>query len=459
MRIVHAVHDFLPRHQAGSEIYVLELCRALTSRHAITIVCAEYDPSRSHGDIAWRIYEGLPVAEIINNWHGSAFDASYRSATITETLDAVLQTVQPHVIHVHSFLNLSFDLVTVAKRRGIPLVATLHDYTLVCPSGGQRIHRSANHVCHTIDPDRCAGCFRESPFLSQIAFSRVAALTGHGGVMMQAARGLLSTLPRVASTISRAATQATPLTVSAEDIRVRLAAARALFDAIDLWIAPSGAIGREFERLGLPTSRLLVSDYGFVPLTVPPRRAARRPVRFGFVGTLAWHKGVHVLIDAVRSLPADGYELTIFGDLGVFPDYAADLRHRAAGLPVRFAGAFQRKDLASVYSQIDVLVVPSLWMENSPLVIHEAFMAGVPIVGARMGGIVDLVEHGVSGLLFDPTSPHELSEVLNRLIEQPEVIDTLARRLPRVKTIDEDARGLEAVYENLAARSRLAHPA
>ena len=58
----------------------------------------------------------------------------------------VLDAVQPHVVHVHSLLNLSFDLPAVARARGVPVVATLHDYSLVCPSGGQRVHRADAHL-------------------------------------------------------------------------------------------------------------------------------------------------------------------------------------------------------------------------------------------------------------------------------------------------------------------------
>src|SRR5262249_1399492 len=154
----------------------------------------------------------------------------------------------------------------------------------------------------------------------------------------------------------------------------------------------------------IPRSKIRVSDYGFAAL--PRRRAQtahRGPLRIGFVGTLVWHKGPHVLLDAVRGLPGDAFQLKIFGSLDVFPDYVAELRTRAAGLPVDFMGGFAREQTAAVYDQIDVLVVPSLWLENSPLVIHEAFMAGIPVVGARIGGIADLVEDGVSGLLYDPT--------------------------------------------------------
>jgi threonine dehydrogenase-like Zn-dependent dehydrogenase len=65
--------------------------------------------------------------------------------------------------HVHNLLNLTFDLPMMARRREIAVVATLHDYTLVCASGGQRAHRAEHHRCDVIDVARCARCFCESP--------------------------------------------------------------------------------------------------------------------------------------------------------------------------------------------------------------------------------------------------------------------------------------------------------
>ena len=98
--------------------------------------------------------------------------------------------------------------------------------------------------------------------------------------------------------------------------------------------------------------------------------------------------------------------------------------------------------------------MPSLWLENSPLVIHEAFMTGIPIVGARIGGIADLVEHGVNGLLYTPTSSAELGDVLRSLIEAPDRLDELARRLPRVKPLAQDAHEWEATYAEMLQRGR-----
>src|SRR5262245_30025970 len=183
MRLVHAIHDFLPRHRAGSELYAFELCRQLSRQHLVTIVCAEYDPAREHGSVRWRVHEGLPVVEIVNNWKADRFADTYQPAVINEVLEHVLRATEPEVVHIHNLLNLSFDLPSIAQSRGIRTVATLHDYTLVCPSGGQRVHMAEEHICAEIDVDRCSRCFLDSPFFSQMAAARLPAITTSRTVM------------------------------------------------------------------------------------------------------------------------------------------------------------------------------------------------------------------------------------------------------------------------------------
>jgi len=159
----------------------------------------------------------------------------------------------------------------------------------------------------------------------------------------------------------------------------------------------------------------------------------------------------HVLLDAVRRLANDTYELQIHGDEKVFPDYVADLRRRAEGMPVRFMGRFDQAQAMAVYGGLDVLVVPSVWLENSPLVIHEAFQAGVPVVGSRIGGTADLVTDGVNGRLYDPASPADLAAILSSLVDNPEQLAAWAVALPPVRTVEDDARGWERTYEEVIA--------
>ncbi|HET9371880.1 MAG TPA: glycosyltransferase [Vicinamibacterales bacterium] len=454
LTLLHAIHDFLPRHRAGSEIYACALARALSARHDVTVLCAEFDAARPHGCVTWRVEGELPVVEIVNNWRCESFADTYRPPLVGERIAHVLDTIAPQIVHVHSLFNLSFALPALARSRGIAVVATLHDYTLVCPSGGQRVHRADRYVCHVIDPDRCARCFGESPFAAQMSIGRLVSAAPRLNPMPAIARAVRRRLPVVAERAAAMARQAAPPAVTRADIERRLSAAREVFDQIDLFVAPSRSMADEYVRLGLPASRIEVADYGFAPLPAAPRRAHDGPLRIGFVGTLVWHKGAHVLIDAARLLPAGRFEIHLAGDVDVFPDYVRGLRRAAEGLPVRFAGSFDRDRVAEIYAGIDVLVVPSIWLENSPLVIHEAFMAGVPVVGARIGGIPGLVEDGVNGRLYDPHSPADLARVLAELIARPDGGRALAAAATGVRAIDDDAARWEEIYRAAAARTR-----
>lgn len=452
MRILHAIHDFLPRHQAGSEIYAFELGRETARRHEVTVLCADFDPSRPHGHVSWRLHEGLPVVEVVNNWVCDSFAETYRPPVVGSHVGHVLHALQPDVLHVHNLLNLTFDLPEMARRQNIAVVATLHDYTLVCASGGQRVHRAEHHRCDVIDAARCARCFRESPFYTQMSYANAAAAAP--GPLYRAARRVARAFPVLTARAAELTRRVGGVAVTPADIEARLTAAREVFAHVDLFVAPSESIGLQYARLGIPAAKIRISDYGFVPLAGRARAPNGARLRIGYVGTLVWHKGVHVLIDAVRNLAPDRYELRIFGDTRVFPDYAAELRAQAGGAPIRFMNAFTRDQTAAIYEQIDVLVVPSLWLENSPLVIHEAYMAGVPVVGSRIGGIADLVADGSNGSLYEPTSSRELTAALQALIDDPDRLEHFRRTLPRVKTIAEDAREWEAAYRTVTAGRR-----
>jgi glycosyltransferase involved in cell wall biosynthesis len=477
MRILHAIHGFLPRHAAGSEIYAFHLCRELAKRHNVHVLAAEYDPARPHGSLAWRVHEGLPVIELANNWEGPFAD-TWRSKRLEAQMDRVLRATQPDIVHIHSLLNLSFELPRLARARGAAVAATLHDHSLVCPAGGQRLHLVERTVCHEIDASRCAGCFPHSPYHAQLAVGAMSRAAGRGGPGVgRTAKWLAAHAPGAAALFRRQVLARTqPL--AAADIQARLDHLRHVFESVQLFVAPSKSVADAHERLGLHRSKLLVSDYGFAHQSVRPTSGANperallsdatrtaplsplafrlSPLRIGFVGTLVWHKGVHVLLEAVRQLPPESYELEIWGNLATFPDYTASLETIARGLPVRFCGAFHNGEGVDVYSRFDLLVVPSLWPENSPLVIHEASMARVPVVAARIGGIPELVTDGVNGALYDPSSPEALAEALRSLLLTPGRLAQMAEHAPAVKTIEDDARDWERRYERLVDEARMA---
>ena len=456
MRLLHVIHDFLPRHGVGAEIYASNLCRELSRRHQVRVLCAEYDPTRPHGALVRRRHAGLAVDELINNWDVRSFEETYRSPLIDERFRGLLDELRPDLLHIHNLLTLSLDLPAIARERGVPSVATLHDHTLVCPSGGQRVHVAEEHVCTTIDPERCARCFVQSPLHQLMSVGplvrRLGSLTPLFSRFGRRALPVLAPARAAFERVTRSLRHQRDGAVGPGDIRRRLEHAATLFETVELFVSPSRALAEAFVELGLPRERLEVSDYGFPPLN--GRRGPRgERLRIGFVGTLVWHKGLHLLLEAARALPRERFELLVFGSLATFPDHVATLRRMARDLPVRFMGAFDAGEAARVYGQIDALVVPSLWPENSPLVIHEASMAGVPVVGARMGGIPELVQHEVSGLTYEARSAAALALALARLIDEPGLLERLASAAPPVKPIEDDAADWEARYARvLSAR-------
>ena len=447
LRILHAIHDFLPRHRAGSEIYAHTLATEQSRRHDVWVLAAEFDPSATHGTLRWRRSGSLPVVELINNWTFHHFGDTYSSPRLNEQLTHVLAAVQPDVLHVHNLLNLSLDLPRLARERGIAVVATLHDYTLVCISGGQRVHRAERHVCDEIDPERCVRCFAQSPFALQLTAGRITASARMPKLLSIAAR-VGRALPSAAAAV-RASTGA-PATV--DDVRRRLAYARHVFDMVDLFVAPSAAIGAEYVRLGIPPDRIEVSGYGH-PIAAPVQPRSRSPrtrgVRIGYTGSIVWHKGLHVLIEAARGLQGE-FEVNIHGDVNVDPTYAGELRSAAGDLPIRFAGAFDRDHVDDVYRTIDVLVVPSIWPENAPLVVQEARQYGIPVVASRIGGLPEFVRDAVDGRLFSPGSAGELRRILQSMIDDPSQVARLSAAPVEVKPIEVDAAEWERRYVRFA---------
>jgi glycosyltransferase involved in cell wall biosynthesis len=459
LRVLHAIHDFLPRHRAGSEIYAARLAREQGRRHEVAVLCSEYEPARPHASWIHRSHDGLPVHELVNNWPFTSLAETCSSPAIDGQLDALLAELRPDVLHVHSLLNLSFRLPALARARGIACVATVHDFTLLCPSGGQRVHAAEEHVCHEIDPVRCARCFGQSPFGLRLSVGPAARSLARIGGLRRAVELVRTRLPRVFATAGSLLGQRAAAQVSSVDVEERLAAALAVVDQFDELVAPSAALVRDMERFGVAPGRIRVSDNGFPPLH-PARDGAARDgaaaasdgrLRIGFVGTIVWHKGVHLLVEAMRRLPAERVRLRVFGDAAVFPDYAAKLRRAAEGLPVEFAGRFDENRAAGVYGELDVLVVPSLWPENSPLVIHEAFQAGVAVVGANVGGIPELVRHGTNGLVYDAFSPPALAAAITSLLDDPALLARLRHARTPVKTLEQDAADWERTYARVCA--------
>jgi glycosyltransferase involved in cell wall biosynthesis len=219
----------------------------------------------------------------------------------------------------------------------------------------------------------------------------------------------------------------------------------------DQLLAPSQFLIDQYVAAGYPRSRFTYIENGIPTEAIRqvPRRSADGRLRVTYLGSLAWQKGVHVLIKAFNGLPTGIARLRIWGDPTVFADYGDYLDRLLFHPDARLMGRIPNERVGEVLADSDVVVVPSLWYENSPLVIQEARAAGVPVVASGHGALAEKVRHEVDGLLFAPGDMLDLRQTLWRLVEEPELLARLRQGVPPPVSVAEHAAHLEAIYGRL----------
>lgn len=444
MKILFAAHQFFPEHYAGVETVTLGLARELRSRGHETYVLA---PKRSipgnnirPGEIQDYEFAGIPVRRVGRPEEGLSrpYRLDYENDVMAERTREYMRKVGPDIVHAEHFQGLSASVIPVFKEFGVPLVYTATDFWTFCPVVDLRRHDGV--LCKGPELSHCIRCIASrqpgTRIKTAVDLTPNAALRAAGG---------LSETPL--SKISRLLRQAGAVKERPGYIRERM-------ELVDHIIAYTRLTRDLLLANGIGAGKIEVSHYGIdtsgireahTDRTLPP------PLRVGFMGTLAPHKGCDVLIRAFKSLPPElGATLTIHGNLQRFKSFVGELR-RIAGDDKRitFAGPFPREELDRVLSEMNVLVVPSRWYENGPGVIFEAFAAGTPVVATDLGGMSEFVRHEEDGLLFELENAEDLARQLRRLVEEPGLLKKLRAGIGPVKTVQENVDELEELYGRL----------
>ncbi len=418
MRILHVVHQYLPEHVGGTELYTQSLARAQVAagHHAAIFFptgSAPADvPPTGETDAAGVSLYACPTGQRSRN---AVFWSTFRQPVIARRFAEVLEAEQPALVHVQHLMGLPATTVDQLTAAGIPYVATLHDYWFPC-ANAQLVTNYDHTLC--AGPNRWINCGR-------CALARA----GHDS---RAAAPLLAPLLAYRSRLLR---------------RVLAQAARV--------IAPSEFVRQKYAELGAPAGNMVVVPHGIeTPVGEQPvTPVERRPgeLSIAYVGSLAWQKGVHVLIEAVNGLLADAVRLTIYGDMTQYPDYVADLQARARHPSIHFAGPVGRAALWGRLAEADVLAVPSLWHETSSLAAQEAFAAGVPVLASDLGALRERVQHEQNGLLIPSGDVAAWRRQFERLIADPTLLPRLQAGIQPVRTIAEHLADIAAIYDQVVA--------
>jgi len=447
-------HAFLPRSVAGVEVYTDRLARALQQLgHTVWVLTAVHDLAARPHSIRPVSVGPVEVFELVNARLEGRLTSSYALPEIGEAIRSLLEQLRPDCVHAQHLLNLSADLLGSARRLGAAVVLTVHDYWLSCPRDGLRM-RADGFLCQAVDHRVCSDCLSDSPYLVG-PVQRLAARAARALALAPAVHWMHGHNPAATTAALRLIRGVRP--PAARDLRGALESRQrdlqCALREVDLVLAPTRFARDRAVEWGVPAPLVRVEPLGAIE-TAPRARPAGPRRRFGYLGSLLPHKGVHLLVESFRRLTRADVSLQIFGDPGLDPSYARDLRRLANGDPrIHFRGAAQPGDSA-VWACLDLLVLPSLWWENSPLSMLEALGWGVPVVASRTGGVPELIPAS-AGVLTSPGDVQALADVLAAAADGRILSEPLAP-LP-MRTAAHQAAALGELYAGLIAE-RGRHP-
>lgn len=417
MRALFLCHAHPDLQAGGTEIFARDLFRELCRDGAMRGLFVGGATAAYRAPSPGTALQGMPGAsDEMLLWTGG-FDPFLLSQVdlhrVVPALTALLEDVQPEIVHIHHLLALGSE-VPALVRRVLPrsvIVITLHDYYGICAHDGQMV-TVAGALCDAAGLDACRRCFPE--------------------------RGLA-------------------------DFRLRQLNVESAFAAADLLVAPSRFLRERFIAWGVAPERIRVLANGVPATAAAPHRAgaADRADQFGFFGHLNRFKGAAVAVQASARLSRAGvaHGLAVHGgDAHQAPETLEALRTAFAAAPeARRCGAYARGDLGRLMAGVDWVVVPSVWWENAPLVIQEAQLHRRPVICSGIGGMAEMVRDGVDGLHVPPNDPAALAAAMCRAAEEPGLWRRLVDGIGPPVGIAAAAAAHRALYDELLRARRAAH--
>ena len=416
-RLLIAAHSHPAITKGGAEIAAWRLYESISARrgwHAWFMGCArEAGAGRAGGVIT------QPFSDNEFVYAPSAFDW-FKFANLDKQypreLETVLHEATPEIVHFHHYVNFGVETF-LHIRRALPacrIVLTLHEFQAICNHYGQMVTKQKKSLCYEDSPRDCNRCFPE--------FSR-------------------------------------------SDFFLRKTYVSRFFDLVDQFISPSEFLADRYVKWGVPAAKMAVLENVTAPAapvedSLP--RSEDRILRVGFFGQISFLKGIHVALDAARILEDEevsDIQLEIHGDYTGQPeefqkDFLARLEN--AGRNVRFHGPYDNRRVDQLMRGFDVILVPSIWWENSPVVIQEALRNRRPIVCSNIGGMAEKVRNGTDGFHFAVGSAIELAALLRDLAEDREKLARVAREMRPAEPPEQAVDRHVELYERLLGREAAA---
>jgi glycosyltransferase involved in cell wall biosynthesis len=441
MKIAIFVHCFFPEHFYGTETYTLNIATNLLNLgHTVTVVAGTFYGEPTKGDtVSSYVYNGVDVLVIDKNFFPNRrVRDTYNQPEMAPVLRSVLTRLQPDVIHVTHLINHTAMLLDLAREMEIPTVATLTDFFGFCFTN--KLEDARGLLCSGPSRDRsnCVACYLKVAGTAHTSHPLLVWLRS------QLPLSLFSRLIVLAARLHLLPAKELAHVVTDLQERPNLLGER-YNRTYGTVIAPTAFLAKAYRANGL---QVPIRTHWFgvdIQRSPKPPRDHEAPLRLGYIGQIAEHKGVDLLLEAFRRVQPCRAEVIIYGPLDQDPVYAQRLQG-IAGPNVQFRATFPPEEMMAVMGELDVLVIPSRWYENSPLVLLYALATHTPVIVSRVEGLTEFLEEGVNGFSFERGSCVDLVRVLQGFLSDPTLAGRLSGSTQYEHTTAVMAAELEAVY-------------
>ena len=448
MKIVIAAPHYPPRFIGGTEKIAHRMAHSLLAKgHQVAVVCVDLVNSEPDAPVCVREDEnGVIVHRLAFNIDRAddRLQWGFRNPLIRSWFDQYLNEEKPDIVHLLSGYLISGSILESAHAHQIPTIVTLLDFWFVCPQ--ITLQRTNGSLCHDPVPaSRCAWCLMSAKRRYRYLDQRMGGIPGNVVTF-------LGQNPTAAWMMN--------LTGKISTIEERRSYLHDLLENANVVITHSHFLQKKMSEYGISTRNMVYLPNGIDfgdGADINEIRANQQPLRIGYLGQIAHHKGVHVLVNAfiAAEILPERAELHIYGNLDQWPQYSSQLRKAIQNHSAIFLeGPYRSEELDRVLDGLDIIVVPSIWYENRPTVVLEAFARGKPVIASNLGGMAEMVEDGADGLLFKPDHVGDLADKLLRVVE-PGQCEKLTKGIGRVKGITEEMDEIEELYNQVLSNREL----
>jgi glycosyltransferase involved in cell wall biosynthesis len=438
MKILHVPFHYYPDQVGGTEVYVSSLAQHLLERGLQVEIAAPGDTHQEY------FHEGIKVHRFGVTKEPTDLAMLYGKGDpeATRQFISILDSTRPEMIHLHAMSPaVSTALLEEIKRRNIPVVFTCHIPGIICPRG--TLVRNGKDACDAIwGLRKCTGCCLQAKGVPTVIGGMLSAVPVEMGALVAACR--------------RPGRTATALRMKSLQ-KLRRERLVQFFLRVDRIVAVSEWLQQALIVNGAPSEKLTLCRHGTtqeanraaVPALIPRDGSE---LRIAFLGRVDATKGLHVLMDAIRQRPLLPVKLDVYPIVQDSRQYVADMQGRALRDPrIEFRAPIPNHDVAARLQEYDAMAVPSLFMETGPLVVYDAFLAGIPVIGSDRGGIAELVTHERDGLLVAPGDVRAWGDALERLAGDRKLLKQLRDGVRQPRSMAVVAEEMLSLYAGLAA--------